>query len=101
VLEPLKVLESQESRKIKDNTMAKKSDYILYFDIRKENSENDKTQVRNDYEIGHKVPFYFCKKHPTIQNIHREEIVRHIQLSYLHKKSDEIKLTEEGRLEDG
>lgn len=34
--------------------------------------------------IGYKNPFYYCKQHPKVQNIHFDEIKRHLELSKDH-----------------
>jgi hypothetical protein len=60
------------------------TDFVIYIDSRKENPTIDSSLENNPY-IGYKHPFYFCKKHPNIQNIHYEEIVDHLRLSRLHR----------------
>ena len=52
-------------------------------DISDKNKELDQLELT----IGYKHPFYYCKQHPQIENIHYDEIVDHIQRSYLHKTS--------------
>ncbi|KAA2283745.1 hypothetical protein [Candidatus Nitrosocosmicus sp. SS] len=86
VLEPLKVLKSA----LHNSEKERESHYLIYLNShkRKENSETSQGQAADDYEIPYKKPFFFCVEHPNIKNIHREEIVRHIQLSDLHKKVD-------------
>ena len=37
-----------------------------------------------DQMIGFREPFWYCKQHPHVQNIHREEIEHHIQYSKEH-----------------
>jgi hypothetical protein len=85
VLEPLKVLDSQKTK----NKKVSKSDYLLYFNSRKESLDG---QIHNNFEnnpaIGYKKPFYYCKEHSDIQNIHYEEIVDHLKFSSLHKISN-------------
>jgi hypothetical protein len=82
VLEPLKVLNFYRP----NNESISKSDYLLYFDSRKEKlDEQLHDNIESDPAIGYKKPFYFCKEHPTVKNIHREEIADHIKLSDLHK----------------
>ena len=53
--------------------------------------EDDKTLVVKETEgsdiesmIGFREPFWYCKQHPPVQNIHREEIEHHIQYSTEH-----------------
>lgn len=81
VLEPLKMLNSCSPH----NERISKSDYLLYFDSRKEKLDEEIEKKLNDPSIGYKKPFFFCKEHPTVENIHYEEIIDHIRLSYLHK----------------
>lgn len=85
VLEPLRVLNSDRS----NNKRISKSDYLLYFDSREEKLDE---QLQDDFEddpvIGYRNPFYYCKKHPAVKNIHCEEIVDHIRQSDLHKTSE-------------
>ncbi|MGD9532202.1 MAG: AAA family ATPase [Candidatus Nitrosocosmicus sp.] len=45
--------------------------------------------LKNNPEIGFKDPFYFCKQHPFIENIHIEEIIDHRKFSKLHTKNEE------------
>ena len=40
--------------------------------------------LETDHLIGFKKPFYYCKQHPDVQNIHREEIEHHIKYSKEH-----------------
>jgi hypothetical protein len=86
VLEPLKVLNSDRS----NDERISKSDYLLCFDSRKEKLDEqlEYDDLENDSTIGYKKPFYFCKEHPTIENIHYDEIIDHIKLSDLHEKKD-------------
>lgn len=35
--------------------------------------------------IGYKHPLYYCKQHPNVQNIHFDEIKRHLELSDEHQ----------------
>ncbi len=37
--------------------------------------------------IGYTEPFFYCKQHPKVQNIHKEEIERHILYSTEHQAS--------------
>jgi hypothetical protein len=54
--------------------------------------EDDKTKddvketegLEPDQMIGFREPFWYCKQHPHVQNIHREEIEHHIQYSTEH-----------------
>jgi hypothetical protein len=42
------------------------------------------TNQNMDHLIAYREPFYYCKHHPKVQNIHREEIKHHIQYSKEH-----------------
>jgi hypothetical protein len=42
------------------------------------------TNQNVDHLIIYKEPFYYCKYHPKVQNIHRDEIEHHIQYSKDH-----------------
>lgn len=42
------------------------------------------TNQNVDHLIIYKKPFYYCKQHPNVQNIHLEEIEHHIQYSKEH-----------------
>lgn len=62
--------------------------------------EHDRLESsKNNSEIGFRDPFYFCKQHPHIQNIHIEEIVDHRKLSKLHINREEEE-EEEGKLKN-
>jgi hypothetical protein len=47
-----------------------------------ENKSNDDTRENPDSKtdslIGYRKPFYYCKEHPDVENIHRETIEQHI-----------------------
>jgi hypothetical protein len=45
----------------------------------KETADSDTGQM-----VGFREPFFYCKRHPSVQNIHKEEIERHIQYSKEH-----------------
>jgi hypothetical protein len=63
----LKVLiEEKEKEKEKDNTRATPNSYM-------------------DNLIGYREPFYCCKEHPKVENIHREAIEQHILYYTSHK----------------
>jgi hypothetical protein len=64
------------------------TDFMIYLDSRKEMPKIDSSTMTNDPYVGYKNPFFYCKKHPNIRNIHYEEIVDHLKLSNLHKKRD-------------
>lgn len=40
-----------------------------------------------DLLIGYIEPFYYCKEHSDVKNIHKEEIEFHILNSTIHKSS--------------
>jgi len=81
----LKALEYKE--KGSSNNTVLETNYMTYLDSRKTNTKIDPSTLENDPDIGYKYPFYFCKEHPKIQNIHYQEIVDHQRLSCLHKKT--------------
>jgi len=44
--------------------------------------------------IGYRAPFYYCKEHLKFENIHKEEVIDHIQ----HHKERDLKLVEKYNL---
>jgi hypothetical protein len=67
------------------NDEKSETNYKIYPDSRKADHKIDPSTLENDPDIGYKSPFYFCRKHPKIQNIHLQEIIDHLKLSSLHK----------------
>ncbi len=58
--------------------------------ISKEEVDKTKDDVKEtegsetDKMIGFREPFHYCRQHPHVQNIHREEIDHHIRYSKEH-----------------
>jgi hypothetical protein len=86
----LKTLEMLDSA-IQSSQQDSESNYLIYLNSGKQRLNALDKVIHKDFEnnldIGYKKPFYFCKKHPHIQNIHYEEIADHLRLSNLHKIS--------------
>lgn len=86
VLDVLSVLDNDTS----DDKIGSESDYLIYLNnSKRELGAGDKLiphNIENNPEIGYKEPFYYCKKHPKIENIQYKEIVDHIQRSSLHTR---------------
>jgi hypothetical protein len=64
---------------------------LLKVLIEEKEKEKDNTNTRatpNSYMdnlIGYREPFYCCKEHPKVENIHREAIEQHILYYTSHK----------------
>jgi hypothetical protein len=55
--------------------------------IPKDNSHQDTDSIiSTNPMVGYREPFYFCKQHPNVKNIHPEEIKHHLQYSKEHPK---------------
>ncbi|WP_415311075.1 hypothetical protein [Candidatus Nitrosocosmicus sp. FF01] len=86
-LQSLKALARDDIKRTKDER--KESDFMIYLNSQKEElkyeaNENNKNSTSNA-NIGFKYPFYYCKQHPSVENIHSEEIKRHLELSKDHQ----------------
>jgi hypothetical protein len=63
-----------------------KSDHIVE-DNDKEDNTRENLDSKTDSLIGYREPFYYCKEHPSVENIYRETIEHHILYSTVHKLS--------------
>lgn len=81
---------NQDYATSKSNSSGDNGDNGDISHISKEEGDKTKDDVREtagseiDHIIGFREPFYHCKQHPHVQNIHREEIEHHIQYSREH-----------------
>lgn len=46
--------------------------------------------IPSDPRIKHNHPFYYCKEHPQVQNIHLEVIESHLILANYHKIENSV-----------
>jgi len=74
-----------------------KSDYIVEDNDKESNNRSDSTISKNcnchisaDPRIGHNHPFYFCKDHPKVQNIHSETIEYHLLYQVDHRGENTV-----------
>jgi hypothetical protein len=79
----------QDDMSIKSNSSGDNGDTgdISCISIEESDETIDVTGTpRSDIDrmIGFREPFWYCKQHPNVQNIHREEIEHHIQYSKEH-----------------
>lgn len=85
VLDASDVLNHDRSNNETDN----ENDYVIYINNNKKKRSTSNKILPNDFEdgkeVGYKKPYYFCKKHPHVENVHYDEIIDHIRRSELHK----------------
>ncbi|WP_458746022.1 bifunctional DNA primase/polymerase [Candidatus Nitrosocosmicus sp. T] len=84
VIENMETIDIDDKSLIKDIVNEKNGDNRVDMF-----NNNVDTLLRTEHRIGYHYPFYYCKQHPKVQNIHFEEIKRHLELSRDHSQGQE------------
>ncbi|MGD9673850.1 MAG: AAA family ATPase [Candidatus Nitrosocosmicus sp.] len=89
-IETKPIEEEISSEAVKEIEESKSQETKIVLDKNKNSNQPDRQELlKKNPEIGFKNPFYFCKQHPQIENIHIDEIIDHRKVSKLHTKKDE------------
>ncbi|HEY6536191.1 MAG TPA: hypothetical protein VIY08_10435 [Candidatus Nitrosocosmicus sp.] len=62
-----------------------KSDVIMEEEDKSNDEIKENSDSKTDILIGYGAPYYYCREHLDVENVHKEEIERHILYSKVHK----------------